>query len=80
VEHSVTIVLGDDWQGIYVDGQMYYQHHHVRHDDWVKIINTYQPTIAFWRTLNDDGLHWLETVGEFPERFVDIPTQYFYTP
>lgn len=74
---TVVIVCADDWEGIYVDGEMLWQHHHIEEYGWVQLHNQYPAQPWTEVHLNSAGYDWLCEDGQLPYSFSDIPEQYY---
>jgi len=64
---SVAIVDGDDWQGLYFDGHLVEQGHHIRLDDIFKHLGIPLKTVY-------PNQEWMETRGNLPRRLDDVKT------
>lgn len=64
---KVTFVDGDDWEGLYLDGTLVEQGHHVRLEDVMKHLGVrYDALYA--------DQEWLEARGRLPENLEDVET------
>ncbi len=61
----VTFVDGDDWEGLYIDGKLVEEHHHVRLEDIFKHLGI-EATFIF------PDQQWLEERGNLPENLEDV--------
>jgi len=61
-----------DWSGIYIDNQLDYEGHSIPVWVWLDLFNLSGVTEAV--QFEVDG-EWLESCGNFPEFFSDIPKE-----
>ena len=65
---KVTIVTGDDWQGIYIDGVLKDESHGLRPCDVLDAVGiTYREIAA--------DLDWLADEGSLPEQLSDVKVE-----
>ena len=63
---KVGLVRGDDWEGLYLDGKLVEEGHHLRLTDVLKHFG-----IECEEVWPDDS--WLEERGRLPENFDEVP-------
>jgi hypothetical protein len=66
----VTFVDGDDWEGLYVDGQLVTQGHTVSLKEAAEVFMQAQPVSAFDTRFADT--QWLSEVGQLPDKLRDV--------
>lgn len=59
-----------DWSGIYLDHELWTEHHSLHTQDWAELINNHHLESVDVKEV--DG-HWLEECGNLPQRYQDIP-------
>lgn len=69
--HGKLVTNGDDWEGLYVDGELVEQGHTVSRDSFMGLDS--------YETIDVDQ-EWADSVGHYPEFFSDIPAEAFYDP
>jgi hypothetical protein len=62
---KVTFVDGDDWEGLYIDGKLDTEGHHVRIDDLLRLLG-----IDGQQIYADDA--WLAERGNLPENLDEV--------
>lgn len=65
-----VIVHGDDWQGIYVDGQCISEGHSHSTYEILEIVKENGHVGEFWSF--DPDMDWLSDVGSLPEKLKDV--------
>lgn len=70
----LDIVNGDDWQGVYLDGEMHAQDHSIREHHWLYLVEKAgslceDVEVHVWTA----DLDWLDSLGYLPHDFKDIP-------
>lgn len=80
----IDIVYADDWAGVFVDDEIFYQDHSIRDDKWVDLVETayrrgrrladYASALEFRWWEVDYG--WMDEHRWFPGLFSEIPEQY----
>lgn len=63
---TFTLVSGDDWEALYIDGKEVYQHHRVTARDVLEYGKLKHTTFEV-------DQNWLEDQMEFPDNLDDIP-------
>jgi hypothetical protein len=74
IPHVAVIIVGngDDWEALYIDGTVVYQHHHVTNRDLGEaLIGKAVASFIYVEVKTYD--QW--EVGEYPELFADIPEE-----
>jgi hypothetical protein len=73
--NEIVVVCADDWQGLYVNGNLVNEDHKIRIGDLASCTPIGTVTIKY---LNDKGCEWLENKGSFPSNLLSkIPKKYF---
>lgn len=65
---AITLVRGDDWQGLYVDGRLVNEGHRILEEDFARALGV---EVTFQRA--DEG--WLEDRGDLPRQLTDVVRQ-----
>jgi hypothetical protein len=70
----LIIVSTDDWEGIYLDGELIYEDHRIHNYVWIELIKEHG---AFSKEVEN---YWVDEdymcdFGNFPNRFKDIPKE-----
>jgi hypothetical protein len=68
---SLIFVSTDDWEGIYINGELEYENHRLHSGDWIEIIrkfNGFREVKRFWA--DEEYMH---DVGSYPTKFEDFP-------
>lgn len=78
MKDRLTVVDAPDYSAIYIDGEIYQVGYDTNIDDIFGILYEYGPfsDYSHWH-LNADGINWIDSCGEFPKFFDDIPSTYF---
>jgi len=68
---KITIAMGHDWEGLYIDGQLADEGHSINLRDFVSHIQQRKQPIetAVFRDVDDD---WLELQGVFPRDIKEV--------
>ncbi|HJY98116.1 MAG TPA: hypothetical protein VJ227_00145 [Patescibacteria group bacterium] len=69
-EHSITLVYGEDWEGLYVDGRLYTQDHRISVTDVFDVLSSLGIKIKAEQIECD--YEWLEEKGGFPTDIADV--------
>ena len=69
--NKVTVVNGDDWQGLYLNGVLHSEAHSLKFCDLGYIINKIGPISKYVEY--DVCSQWMYDMGFLPKFFVDIP-------
>ena len=70
----IDYVLGDDWHGVFVDGELYAEDHSISDDRWIflmqKIVfeNVEELEVRKW----DVNYEWMDCMSHFPYLFDEI--------
>jgi len=67
---AFTVVNGDDWTGLYVDGKLVEQGHSISASDALRIARDYKK-IESVETLYAD-IDWLHDLGWLPDKLSDV--------
>ena len=74
---NVTYVIGEDWEGIYINNVLVNEGHKIRFNDGFEIIcehiNKVERVDNIQFSTYDIDQDWLEDKGSLPEKFEDIP-------
>lgn len=72
---DVVVIHADDWEALYVNRKLLYQHHDVRFEELTRhVLKPFGPIKAIYEGgLTKEGYDWFKVEEEFPERFDDIP-------
>jgi hypothetical protein len=73
---KVTVVHGDYWDGLYIDGKIVWQHHDLTVHTFMELVGDKQPFEYESIGLDDEQLAHLECRGELPESLVDLDTKW----
>lgn len=65
---KITLVSGDDWQGLYIDGKLAIEGHSVSVEDVLLMLDINHETLF----ANDN---WLDVEGYLPEDLKDVKLQ-----
>lgn len=65
-------VSTDDWEGIYIDGELEYEGHQVPTSVWLSFIDDYRDYAVESYWVNEEYMH---DMGNFPDEFEDIPKE-----
>lgn len=63
-----------DWSGIYLDNELWTEHHSLDTQDWAELINNHHLESVDVKEVCGD---WLEEWGNLPQRYQDIPVEKF---
>lgn len=63
-----------DWSGIYLDNELWTEHHALHKGDWAELINNHHLESVDVKEVDGE---WLEESGSFPILFNDIPQEKF---
>ena len=63
-----------DWSGIYLDNELWTEHHSLDTQDWAELINNHHLESVDVKEVDGD---WLEECGNLPQRYQDIPIEWF---
>lgn len=77
ITQKKVIVVKDEhgeWEGIYLDGDLWTEGHSLRDSDWVELINGHHLESAEIKYVN---AIWMEDNGVLPQHYQDIPTEKF---
>lgn len=76
---DVKYVVGEDWEGIYVNNVLVDEGHKIRFKDGFeticKYINEVESVDSIEFSTYDIDQDWLEDEGGLPEKFEDIPSK-----
>ncbi len=67
-----TIVIGDDWSGLYVDGTLVIQGHELREYEVLVAAQTFGAVTEVEQV--EANLGWLEDRGDLPSDLIDVVT------
>ena len=74
---DVKYVVGEDWEGIYINNSLVEEGHRIRFKDGFEVIckhiNEIKNIDSIQFTTYDVNQDWLEDKGGLPEKFEDIP-------
>lgn len=62
---EVVITRGDDWEGLYIDGVLYYQGHSITAYEVLLALQIPHKSVEV-------NVDWLEVYGEYPVYFRDV--------
>ena len=62
---KIVIVSGDDWQGIYIDGQLKYEGHSIRPMDIFEVLGINHEQF-------ECDFEWLEERGRLPKNLEEV--------
>ena len=62
----IDYVVGDDWEGVYVDGRLFDEGQSLRPEDWIRLIRTH-----FHEDLQSEHRE-AEIDGHLPERLSEV--------
>lgn len=76
VQKKVIVVNSShgDWSGIYLDYDLWTEHHSLHTDDWAELINNHHLESVVVREVDGE---WLEESGNLPQYYQDIPMDKF---
>jgi hypothetical protein len=63
-----------DWSGIYLDNELWTEHHSLHTGDWAELINNHHLDSVDVREVDGE---WLEESGNLPQNFNGIPQEKF---
>lgn len=72
---KITVVSGDDWEGIFAGDQLAAEGHHIRMQELVKVMQDHDSLHVEFLLLSQDGCDWLAEIGSFPSLRL-IPDRY----
>lgn len=68
---QVDLVYGDDWQGLYFDGNLVMENHILRLEQALQLLSNYHiDSLSFFKTTADEK--WLEHRGSLPAELKDV--------
>lgn len=62
---KITYVIGDDWEGVYLDGKLKAEGHHVTLREFVELLG------LEFETVEADDV-WLDNMASLPEDLNDV--------
>lgn len=65
----ITIVNGDDWAGLYIDGQLFSQGHDIYAHHWRSLIQHVFGVNVEHKTADDE---WLNNRGDLPDNLAEV--------
>ncbi|OPH61843.1 hypothetical protein BC351_00965 [Paenibacillus ferrarius] len=71
------LVQGDDWEGLYLNNEMFDEDHKILREALVGYMNKYKTLDVEFHSLNDEGDAWLQERGNLPNYYNEIPENYF---
>lgn len=73
------MVCGDDWEALYINGILEDQDHSLSLEECIEKIGrlSYCFQEIIHKTLNEEGIEWLNNIGSLPGRLEEIPAHYF---
>lgn len=76
VQKKVIVVNSShgDWSGIYLDYDLWTEHHSLHTGDWAELINNHHLASVEIKEVDGD---WLEESGNLPQHYQDIPVDKF---
>lgn len=76
VQKKVIVVNSShgDWSGIYLDYDLWTEHHSLHTQDWAELINNHHLESVDVKEVCGE---WLEECGNLPQRYLDIPMEKF---
>jgi hypothetical protein len=74
--NKLVLVCGDDWEGIYNNGNFVDEGHEIRRFELIRFMQTYQTLDVEFMYLNSKGQEWMEDRGCLPSLLEDIPSEY----
>lgn len=63
-----------DWSGIYLDNELWAEHHSLHTQDWAELINNHHLESVDVKEVSGE---WLEECGNLPQRYQDIAMERF---
>ena len=69
MKREVVLCVGDDWEGLFVDGRLIYEDHSISTKYVANIITGNQPCSFEEKEVDMD---WLYEIGTFPENIIDV--------
>lgn len=71
--YKLVLVNGDDWEGIYINGELFYEGHSIPTDVMVDVIMSNKFFTSYVSASVDS--EWLEDNGGLPLYLKDIPEE-----
>jgi hypothetical protein len=72
----LILLSADDWEGLFIDGELIDEGHEIRRTELVKAMKTYSTFDVKFEYFSIEGQEWLEERGSFPMNFCDIPEEF----
>ena len=74
IQKKVIVVNSShgDWSGIYLDNELWTEHHFLHTQDWAELINNHHLESVDVKEVDGE---WLEECGNLPQRYQDIPME-----
>lgn len=66
---KIDFVMGDDWEGCYINDQLEIQGHRLEADDVAKAISALLPRLNITVASHEADMNWLGDVGQLPNSF-----------
>lgn len=76
--YKITHVSADDWEGVYVDGELVKEGHEVSLKEFTELLKEHNTHDVVFIFFNDYGCEGVAETGSLPENFNDIPPQFYY--
>ncbi|OPH61892.1 hypothetical protein BC351_01225 [Paenibacillus ferrarius] len=76
-EKVLTLVSGDDWEGLYYDGKLIEEEHTIQRKTLVDQMKHYTTFNVEFKTINSVGMEWLQDEGSLPVYLDHINNDYF---
>ena len=75
---DIKYVVGEDWEGLYINNALADEGHKIRFNDGFEVIcehiNKVESVYYVQFSTYDIDQDWLEDTGSMPEKFEDIPS------
>jgi hypothetical protein len=68
----VTLVLGDDRDGLYLDGWRFVQGHSITERDWISLIPYLVGSTDITSEIICADTEWLDDLGEYPKELAHV--------
>lgn len=75
--NKLTWIIGDEWQGIYINHTLKCEGHLITPEEICLLINIYSIQFSEIKYFNTEGNNWLNDEGSLPIWMSDISNKYF---
>lgn len=69
---NLTIISGDDWEGVYKDGKLYVEGHSVQLIDVLDMLKDCGPITSINYKTEYPNMDWLNDMGSLPVNLKDV--------